>query len=132
IQIIKASPQVDVKFLVAIGAVVIAPMFEELLFRGHLQSTLAGLFRIISMKPNTTDPEPAWPRWTAICITALLFPTVHYAGPGSGWMLPALFLLAVCLGYAYERTGVLWVPIVGHAAFNAVSVSVVFLGGASP
>ena len=37
-----------------------------------------------------------------------------------------IFVLSLCLGYAYERTRNLWVPIFMHAAFNASSV-VMFL-----
>ena len=39
-------------------------------------------------------------------------------------MMPPLFVLAVCFGYVYERTGKLWVPIVMHALFNAVSITI--------
>jgi membrane protease YdiL (CAAX protease family) len=38
------------------------------------------------------------------------------------WMRPPLFLLSVCIGYAYERTGNLWVAIIIHAGFNAFNV----------
>ena len=32
--------------------------------------------------------------------------------------MPPIFLLALCLGYAYERTGNLWTTITMHALFN--------------
>jgi membrane protease YdiL (CAAX protease family) len=35
---------------------------------------------------------------------------------------PALFVLGVCMGYAYERSGSLWRPIFIHAIFNATNV----------
>ena len=50
----------------------------------------------------------AWIRWVAICVAAFLFAIIHEAG----WMMPPLFVLAVCFGYVYERTGKLSVPIV--------------------
>jgi membrane protease YdiL (CAAX protease family) len=56
-----------------------------------------------------------------VLITSLVFSLVH-----PGWMRPMIFLLSICLGYAYERTGNLWVPIVLHASFNTLS-TVVFL-----
>ncbi len=46
----------------------------------------------------------------------MCFSLVHPA-----WMFPVIFLLALCLGYAYERTQNLWVPIIIHAGFNAAS-----------
>jgi membrane protease YdiL (CAAX protease family) len=73
-------------------------------------------------------PDPTWPRWTAILLTSILFALVHNAGASSLWMLPPLFLLSVCIGYAYERTGTLWVPIFTHAAFNGLSLSVALFG----
>jgi membrane protease YdiL (CAAX protease family) len=36
-------------------------------------------------------------------------------------MWPPIFFLAICLGYAYERTGSLWTSIVMHSLFNATS-----------
>lgn len=42
------------------------------------------------------------------------------------WEAPVIFLLAICMGYAYERTGNLWVSITIHAAFNTVS-TLIFL-----
>ena len=41
--------------------------------------------------------------------------------------LPGLFLLAVALTLAYERTGSLPVPITMHALFNAISLGVMYL-----
>jgi membrane protease YdiL (CAAX protease family) len=38
-------------------------------------------------------------------------------------MMPPLFVLAVCFGYVYERTGKLWAPILMHALFNATSIT---------
>jgi membrane protease YdiL (CAAX protease family) len=95
------------------GAVLCAPVFEEFLFRGHLQSILLAFFQ--KFVPTAPAP-PAWPRWAAIFATALLFTVVHAA-----WTAPPIFLLAVALGYVYERTGNLWAAIVVHALFNGLS-----------
>jgi len=68
-------------------------------------------------------PSPmAWQRWVAILITSLAFAAVH----GQLWLMPPIFFLSLCLGYAYERTGNLWVPMIVHACFNASS-TVLFL-----
>ena len=161
-----------------LGAAVVAPLFEELLFRAHLQTILRRLFTwfaygrgtageevmaydgptqepagpsadLPSEPPESPSPEipvatvvapapapapappqaepvsPAWASWAAIVVTAALFASVH-----AMWTWPPIFILAVCLGYAYERTGNLWVPILIHASFNAVS-TLMFLGGLS-
>ena len=45
---------------------------------------------------------------------------------------PMRFILALFLGYLYERQGSLIAPIALHASFNAISVmNIYFLGGFS-
>ncbi len=53
------------------------------------------------------------PTWVSIVITSIFFSLVHPA-----WMWPPIFCLAVCLGFAKERTGNLWTCITMHALFN--------------
>ncbi|MHC4911623.1 MAG: lysostaphin resistance A-like protein [Planctomycetota bacterium] len=56
--------------------------------------------------------------WVSILIASGLFATMHaYAGH---W--PALFVLGVCMGYAYEKSGSLFRPIFIHVLFNTTSV----------
>ena len=54
--------------------------------------------------------------WLAVAITSVLFAIVHPL-----WTAPIIFFLSLVLGYVYERTGNLWVPIGLHAVFNATS-----------
>lgn len=83
-------------------AVVVAPLAEELIFRGYLYPV---------------GKRYAGPFFAAVS-TAALFAVLH----GHAASVPALFTLALCLGLAYERTGSLLVPMIMHAVFNAVSV----------
>jgi len=85
------------------SAVVLTPIAEELFFRGLVQSSI----RRLSGRP-----------WVGIVITAGVFAIAH--GQIYGW--PALFALAVILGYNYERTGRLLAPILTHALFNATFI----------
>ena len=82
------------------GAVLVAPMAEEVFFRGLLQTLLVRLARS---------------RWLSIALVSLAFGAVHFQQPHA---MAALAVLAVLIGYAYERTGSLVPPIVIHAAFN--------------
>ncbi len=93
---------------VFVAAVLIAPIIEELLFRGLLQSTLRSL---------------GYGPWLSIAIGSVFFILFH-AAP-SHW--PALFVLSMSLGYSYERSGSLLRPIFIHAIFNATSVVVTLL-----
>jgi membrane protease YdiL (CAAX protease family) len=92
------------RVLVVISVCVLAPLTEEVFFRGMVQSMLRHLLG---------NP------WAAIAITAALFTVVH--GTPAHW--PSLLALAIVLGYNYERTGRLWASIMIHVLFNAVSVS---------
>ena len=82
------------------GAVVVAPLAEEFFFRGILQNVIGNL---------------TGRRWVAIVGASAVFAGVHVAQP---YALPALFFLGVILGFAYERTGMILVPVAIHAAFN--------------
>jgi len=100
---IIAHPQLPVRVMIAVVAIVIAPVAEEMLFRGLFQTML----RSFSGRP-----------WLSIAMCSILFATVH-KNVGH-W--PALFMLSVCMGYAYERSGSLFRPIFIHSFFNGASI----------
>jgi len=98
-----------IKILFILMAVVAAPLFEELVFRGLLfpylvkHAGLAGGTLLVSM------------------LFALMH--LHVAS------LVPIFLLSAALCIAYWRTGSLWVSIGMHAIFNATSIVALILGG---
>lgn len=95
----------EVPFFV-LGVVVLAPLAEELLFRGAL---LRALLR------RTTPP-------TAIFVSALLFALIHVAGGlGSGPVVPGLVLLGLLSAWQAVRTGSLSRSILLHAGFNLIA-----------
>ena len=93
------------------GALLLAPIGEELFFRGIVQSSL---HRLALPKPGSMRH-----RRLAILFAALLFGFMHQNTPQ---YIPALIVLGLLLGYAYERTGSLVVPILMHMLFNAKSL----------
>ena len=127
------------RIMLILGACVLAPLFEECLFRGHLQTFLVYLGnrpkREIETTPlpsteAATPPEgnvlpyqspPPLDRspdrvWMAILGSSIIFSIVHPL-----WMAPLIFVLAIGLGYAYERTGNIWTSILIHALFNTLN-----------
>ena len=97
----------------AIGAVVVgAPLVEEFIYRGCVQSALDRLFR------GFGSTRPAWP----IVITSLLFMSAH-ASIAEPRALITLFVLSLAFGAAYRRTGSLVAPFVMHALFNAANIA---------
>lgn len=96
--------------LFALGAVVLAPLAEETLYRGLL---LRALLRRSS--PGT-----------AVFVSAFVFALVHYVGdPNAFRSLPALTALGVVLGWSALRTGSLSRPILIHAGFNLTTTLLV-------
>ncbi len=101
--VVVQNSQPSLRVLMFVFLIFIAPVFEEMLFRGMLQSVIRGLTR----RP-----------WEAIAITSVFFAVSH------PWThLPALFVLSCCMGYAYEKSGSLLRPIFIHALFNAASIT---------
>jgi membrane protease YdiL (CAAX protease family) len=116
LEMITEYPQLPLRIMIVFVAVIIAPLLEEMLFRGFVQTTIRSFINI---------RNSAWP---AIAASSVFFAIMH-ADPGH-W--PALFVLGVCLGYSYEKSGSLFRPIFIHLFFNAASVTIVlYESGAS-
>jgi len=108
LELITEYPQLPLRIMIVFIAVVIAPLIEEMLFRGFIQTAIRSFFNI---------RNSAWP---AIAASSVFFAIMH-EDPGH-W--PALFVLGVCLGYSYEKSGSLFRPIFIHLFFNASSVAI--------
>jgi membrane protease YdiL (CAAX protease family) len=97
--------------LFVFGAVIMAPIVEELLYRGLL---LRSLMRRVS---------PPW----SVVISGLIFGCVHLVGdPGIIELVPALTGLGIILGVIAVRTNSLSLPILIHAGFN-LTTSIIFV-----
>lgn len=91
----------------------LAPVLEELLFRGAIQ----GHLQAMGQKP-----------WIAIVISSLIFGVVHM-NPAQ---IPFAFLLGIMFGWLYYRTGSLLPGIIGHVLNNSVaSINMILYGDAT-
>ncbi len=91
----------------------LAPILEELLFRGAIQ----GVLQRALGKP-----------WMAILISSLIFGIVHM-NPAQ---IPFAFLLGMMFGWLYYRTGSLLPGIIGHVLNNSIAtVSMIVYGNAT-
>jgi membrane protease YdiL (CAAX protease family) len=107
------------RLLAILSAVLFAPVFEELLFRGHIQTLLRRTFTEKSEPDGRVYAHDTPGRvWLGILFASAAFTMVH-----PFWTWPPIFFLALCLGYIYERTGTLWAPIVVHAVFNGIQTA---------
>ena len=95
--------------LLVLSAVVIAPIAEELFFRGMLFQALRKHFSV----------------WPAVGTSAVLFAMTHIQRSTEGYLMVLLIIipLGMLLAYLYERRGTLLVPILIHATFNLIQVT---------
>ena len=84
--------------------VVVAPLSEELFFRGFMFS---GLRRSISL-------------WPAAVVSAAVWGSLHLGGGNVGVAIQ-LSVFGVILAWLYERSGTLWAPIIAHTINNSIA-----------
>jgi len=101
LQNIQQSTNASLHILIVISTIFVVPIFEEIFFRGLIQTTIKSFVK----KP-----------WISITAASLIFVSFH--ADLAHW--PALLVLGMCMGYAYEKSGSLWRAIFIHATFNAM------------
>jgi membrane protease YdiL (CAAX protease family) len=128
------------------SAILVAPVVEEYLFRVLLQGWLERAFTTreaihdlllggVASAENAADhgqlpgkpavDASARPSWPAIAISAALFAALHVShGPDP---IP-LFVLALGLGYLYQRTHRILPGIIVHFLLNSVTLAALLLG----
>lgn len=102
--------QTDATWFVAvlsIFAVIVAPVIEEIFFRGILFPTL----------------KARWGIWPSAVISSLIFAAMHFHLPT---FLP-LFVLAMILSLTFEYTGSLAVCMIAHSLFNSLSIIAIWV-----
>jgi len=102
---LKADSVPELAYVILISAAA-AALCEEVVFRGILQRSLAGL-------------ASGWP---AVVITSLVFASLH-----DPWRMPAAFCLGCFLGVIYWRTASLALSVAAHFTINTVAILGVYL-----
>ncbi len=97
------------RIMLGLMAVVLAPVFEEVFYRGYLYAVVK----------RYSD------RFFAAVFSSLVF-ALNHEGVIS---YAPLFVLALFLAVSYELSGCLWVPIGVHALFNLASLLAMLLTG---
>lgn len=104
IQALRNTPEWSVRSSLFFSAILVAPLYEEIVFRGYLY--------------------PLFKRYCgisfSILMTSVLFALVHGHAPS----LAPLFVLAVCFTLAYEISGSLLVPLLMHSLFNGSQLAI--------
>jgi membrane protease YdiL (CAAX protease family) len=107
IQTLQISQTLGRRIFASFSALVLAPVAEEVVFRGILYAAVK---------------ELGHPR-IALFGTSIVFAAIH----GSVVAFLPLMFFAIVLTLLYERTRSLLAPIVAHASFNAVNLVGFFL-----
>jgi len=102
-------------YLAVISIAVIAPVVEEIVFRGFIYGGL----------------RQRWGVTVSILVSSLGFALAHSLSVGGSILLlgPSLFLAGVALAFVYERSRSLLPGIVLHASFNLIAVIAIFVAG---
>ncbi|GLQ49716.1 lysostaphin resistance A-like protein [Dyella flava] len=101
----------NLRLPLAIVAVTVGPLIEELLFRGVLLSAL--MHRLST-------------RWSVV-ICAALFGAVHLSGLDFQWYaIPNLMLLAAALCWLRLKSASLWPAILAHSVYNLFALIALF------
>src|SRR5262249_29863760 len=106
-QLFLGSNSLSTRVAIAVMAIVAAPLFEELFFRGLTYPPLKQKLGVVP----------------AVLLTSLAFAGIHFHA------LSFLPLTALAIGFtlAYEVTGNLAVPVVIHSLFNLMTIAVMVM-----
>ncbi|NJR41612.1 MAG: CPBP family intramembrane metalloprotease [Akkermansiaceae bacterium] len=106
VKLLQETRDPVVLVLMAFTAVIVAPVCEEIVFRGY----------VYPAAKKFVGP------WCAGICSALVFSAAH----GSLVALFPIFILGALLAWIYEKTGSLWATIAVHLCFNGATVAMQF------
>ena len=102
-KLLASIPRTPINIGIGLFAIaIVAPLIEELLFRGLLQRSLMHYV----------------PAWAAIILSAFTFALVHM----QPLAIPALMALGAAFGFIYHKTGSLRMTIILHMINNALAL----------
>ena len=99
--------QLSSPWVLLIGGAIVAPIVEEIFFRGFV---FAGL-----------RPRYGWQR--AAAISSVLFALIHLTPTA---IMP-IFILGYIFAYLYQRSGSIWPAILMHSATNALALGAAYI-----
>ena len=106
VEVLRKSPDPWALGLMTVTAVIVAPLCEEIVFRGYFYPVLKRY-------------AGAWPAAVGV---SLVFAAAH----GNLAALLPLFILSGLLVFVYEKTGSLWAPIAVHCCYNSTTTLIEF------
>lgn len=111
-QIAGEAATLPAKLMVFVVVVVLAPLTEELLYRGVLLSRVRRDFS----------------RHAAVVISAAVFAGIHLIDPNAILAVPGLFVIGLVLGYMALNTNRIGLTIFTHAGVNLLAAIAILAG----
>lgn len=111
-QIAGEASSISTRAMIVFIVVVLAPVTEELLYRGVLLSRLRRDFT-----PHV-----------AVAISAAAFAGIHLIDPNAILAVPGLFVIGLALGYQALRTNRIGLTIATHAGVNLLAAIAILAG----
>lgn len=105
---VDSNDNIALIVVLGIAVVAIAPLSEELFFRGLIFRGLRGYWRLLP----------------ALAVSGLLFGAFH----GNVSVLVPFAFIGALFAWGYERSGSLWIPILAHALVNGLSFALSVAG----
>lgn len=119
------------------------PVYEELLYRGLVQSAVLGAwvaFSTVILRRRMAGGGGGGlggggggvggggdgGGWLAVLVVSCLFALMH-AGIADMVAMPTYIVLSIALGVVYERTGRIVAPVVLHGLFNATQIGLAMM-----
>ncbi len=94
--------------IAVIGAAIISPIYEEILYRGVFYTFFRNRYGI----------------WGGMFISSIIFTVVHIPTYNT---LPVNFLSGVVFAWLYEKTNSILSAMIAHALFNFIAVLLTFM-----
>lgn len=111
-QIAGEASSLGTRALIVLVVVVLAPLTEELLYRGVLLSRV----------------RRDYSRHAAVAISAAVFAGIHLIDPDAILAIPGLFVIGVALGYQALHTQRLGLAVSTHAGVNLLAAIAILAG----
>ncbi len=129
LKLTREGNNLGVMVLATVAAVVVAPLFEEFVFRVVLQGWLET--QQVTLQERREGQSGGRPGFAPLVIASLLFAALH----AGSWPDPLpIFVLSLFLGYAYRQTHRMLPSLVIHACVNGwtmLNVWILYLSGSS-
>lgn len=105
---LDAAPLIGLLALFGVAVVVVAPLAEEIFFRGLIFRGLDGV----------------WAGWAAIAVSGIAFGVFHL-NPA---VVVPFSVIGMLFAWAFKASGSLWVTVIAHFIINSVSFIVTVIG----